>query len=108
MAIASSSHNAPKILKKTNLINFFEYIVNPKDVKKGKPNPEIFLKAAKALRLNPSECIGFEDAFFGLEAIKKAKMKAVVITHNVKGNWSEADLILNSTKELKIKEIINL
>ncbi|UWD34016.1 beta-phosphoglucomutase [Mesomycoplasma molare] len=108
LAIASSSFNAPLILKKIGLYDYFDFIVDPATVKKGKPNPEIFLKATEGLKLKPEEVIGFEDAIAGVKGLKEANIKTVAITHNEKENWEIADLILTSTKELKLKKLLDL
>ena len=50
------------------------------DVKRGKPDPEIFLLSAERLEVEPRNSIVFEDAFFGFEAAKRAGMKAIGIT----------------------------
>jgi beta-phosphoglucomutase len=82
MAIASSSFNAILILKKINLIDYFDYIVDPSSIKKGKPEPDIFLKACKGINIKPSEALGFEDSISGIIGLKKAKIKTIAITHN--------------------------
>ncbi len=46
----------------------------------GKPNPDIFLEAAKRLGFAPSECVVFEDAPFGIEAARRGGMRAIAIT----------------------------
>jgi beta-phosphoglucomutase len=80
MSIASSSFNAPKILDKVKLRNYFDFIVNPGDLKNGKPNPEIYLRACKGMGLKPSEVIGFEDAIAGIHGLNRANIKSVAIT----------------------------
>lgn len=107
LAIASSSYNGPTILKKLGIYDYFDFIVNPGDVKHGKPAPDIFLQAAKGINLDPSQCLGFEDAPAGLQAIKDAKMHSVVITHNSKEDFSGADLILTYTNELDFDNLIS-
>jgi beta-phosphoglucomutase len=72
MSIASASHNAPAVLKSLGLSDFFTHIVNPDDLHAGKPEPEIFLKGAEILDLDPRQCVGIEDAAAGIEAIDAA------------------------------------
>lgn len=48
-------------------------------ISKAKPDPEIFLKAAEYLKVQPNECVVFEDAVAGVEAAKKAGMKVIVL-----------------------------
>ncbi|CAM9136367.1 beta-phosphoglucomutase [Mycoplasma marinum] len=108
MVIASSSRNAPKILKKIKLIDFFEGIVDPSKIKNGKPSPDIYLEACKLINIKPSEAIGFEDAMPGVVGLKEANIKTVAITWGDKGEWEKADLIIESTKDLNFKEIVKL
>lgn len=59
--------------------HFFEKIVSAEDVSHGKPNPEVFLKAAEKLGLAPEHCVVFEDSETGLEAAHRAGMSAVAV-----------------------------
>lgn len=79
-SIASASKNAPMILEKLGVIDFFGHIVDPDKLKKGKPDPEIFIKAAESIQVKPEDTIGFEDAQAGIEGLKKAGMYAVGIS----------------------------
>ena len=76
-AIASASRNAPFILSRLELTDAFDVIVPAQDVALGKPDPEVFARAADMLGLYPEECTGVEDAPAGIEAIKSALMHAV-------------------------------
>ncbi|MGZ9432503.1 beta-phosphoglucomutase [Mycoplasma sp. 480] len=108
LAIASSSYNAPLILRKIGLFDYFDFIVDPATVSKGKPDPEIFIKAAQGINLKPEETIGFEDAIAGVQGLKDANIHTVAITHNEKENWSIADKIVSSTAELNLEELLKL
>lgn len=80
LGLASSSRNARKILKLTELDKgFFDVVVDGNDIKNTKPDPEIFLRAAEKLNANPSECLVVEDAPAGIEAAKRAGMAALGI-----------------------------
>ncbi|UUM19737.1 MULTISPECIES: beta-phosphoglucomutase [unclassified Mycoplasma] len=108
IALASSSHNAPLILEKIGLISYFDFIVNPKNVQKGKPAPDIFLQAAQGLKLFPQECIGIEDAPSGVQAIINAQMHSIAIIPQ--GNehlFLSCDLVFHSTQELKLANILS-
>jgi len=59
-------------LKHLGLGNFFSKSVDPATLKKGKPDPEIFRRGAELLNLDPSQCIGVEDAAAGVQAINSA------------------------------------
>jgi beta-phosphoglucomutase family hydrolase len=62
----------------------FETIVGADDVDKGKPDPEVFLTAAKKLSVPPSNCVVFEDAPLGIEAARRAGMRVVAFTTMLK------------------------
>ena len=60
--------------------DFFDAAVGAADVKRGKPEPDIFLEAARRLGVPPEQCVVFEDAPLGIEAASRAGMKAVALT----------------------------
>jgi beta-phosphoglucomutase len=68
LAIGSSSRNAKFILERLGLQSFFHGISDGTNIKKSKPDPEVFLKAAKYLNLKPEECLVVEDALAGIDA----------------------------------------
>jgi len=61
------------------LRRYFKAVVGGADIQHGKPHPEIFLKSAQALGVDPEFCLVFEDALGGIEAARRADMKAVMI-----------------------------
>ena len=63
-----------KQLNKSNFKNLFDEIVCRDEIKETKPNPEIFLKAANKLGVEPKECIVIEDSLAGLKAAYKGNM----------------------------------
>jgi beta-phosphoglucomutase len=79
IALGSASKNAEIILAKTGLTEWFDLIIDGNKVTKSKPDPEVFLKGASGLGVEPSECIVFEDAQAGVEAAKAGKMRAIGI-----------------------------
>jgi beta-phosphoglucomutase len=72
--------NIDYILGILNLTDKFQAIVNPFQVRHGKPHPDIFLRAAELMQVHPSSCIVFEDALPGVEAARKAGMSCVAVT----------------------------
>jgi beta-phosphoglucomutase len=78
-AIGSSSKNTRLILKQIDLESQFDAIADGNGITKSKPDPEVFLLAAKLLERNPSECVVIEDALAGIDAAKAAGCKAVGI-----------------------------
>ena len=79
IALGSASKNAKPILEKVGLLSYFNAIVDGNNVTKAKPNPEVFILAAKQLGVNPLDCIVFEDAVAGIEAANAAKMISIGI-----------------------------
>lgn len=73
------TENIDFALSQTKTRDFFSAIVSEVDVKKSKPDPETFLKAAELLKVQPSQCVVFEDVPKGVEAAARARMQAVVI-----------------------------
>ena len=79
VALGSASKNARLILNKVNLIDKFEAIVDGTNVSKAKPDPEVFLIAAKQLEMPPEDCIVFEDSVAGVQAANSANMISIGI-----------------------------
>ena len=71
LAIGSSSKNAKRILKQIGLENYFDAVSDGTNIKKSKPNPEVFLNAAQMLNEKPGDCLVVEDAYAGIEAAVK-------------------------------------
>ncbi len=104
IALGSASKNARMILNKVNILDKFEVIVDGNDVTKAKPNPEVFLKAAKHLDCEPKNCIVFEDSVAGVKAANIASMVSIGIGD--KETLKEADYIFNDFTEIT-KEFLN-
>ncbi|MGY8968341.1 MAG: beta-phosphoglucomutase [Flavobacteriales bacterium] len=79
VALGSASKNAQLILKKLDLLPYFDSIVDGTHVTHSKPNPEVFLLGAKNLKTPAKQCVVFEDAAAGVAAAKAAQMVAVGI-----------------------------
>lgn len=101
IALASASKNAPFILEKLGIAQYFDTIVDPASLAKGKPAPDIFLKAAAQLSVHPQDCVGIEDAPAGVEAIYSASMVSIGI--GSQEQLEKANLVLPSTKELNVE-----
>ena len=68
LAIGSSSKNTPFILERIGLGDFFDAVSDGNNISHSKPDPEVFLKAAEMLGLDPADCLVVEDAHSGVEA----------------------------------------
>lgn len=79
IALGSASKNARPILEKTGIIHYLDAIVDGNDVTNAKPDPEVFLQAAKLLGATPENSIVFEDSVAGVQAANIANMTSVGI-----------------------------
>ena len=76
-AIGSASKNAPLLIDKLGIRPYFDAIVDGNMITKAKPNPEVFLKGAELIGVEPSKCVVFEDAISGVEAAKNGGMHCI-------------------------------
>lgn len=98
LAIGSSSKNTPFILQQIGLTGFFDAICDGNNITRSKPDPEVFLKAAQMLNVEPSRCLVVEDAVSGAQAAYRGGMKAACVGDASKehaGDWN-----LTSVEEL--------
>lgn len=79
ISLGSASKNARTILDRVDLTAKFDAIVDGNDVSQAKPDPEVFLIAAKLLHIKPEDCIVFEDSVAGVEAANIANMISIGI-----------------------------
>lgn len=87
----------------------FQAIVCTEEVKHGKPAPDIFLRVAEKLQVNPHDIVVIEDAVRGVQAAKAAGMKCIAITTTHKREeLRNADKIIDNFKEVNLKEVQDL
>ncbi|MFK2903108.1 beta-phosphoglucomutase [Dyella ginsengisoli] len=79
IALASASRNAPLLLDRLGIAGLFDYVVDAGRIARSKPDPEIFLDAARGLGVAPHDCLGVEDAAAGVDSILAAGMAAVAV-----------------------------
>ena len=79
IGVGSVSKNTPMILEKTGLLPYIDKVSCGLDITKSKPDPEVFLVAAKKLGLPAEECLVVEDAAAGIQAAKAAGMKSLAV-----------------------------
>ena len=84
LAIGSSSRNAGFILERLGLSGYFYAVSDGNNISRSKPDPEVFLKAAEYLNLQPQDCLVVEDAESGLEAAFGGHMDCAAIGDAVK------------------------
>ena len=108
IAIGSSTDlaNIQKVLSLTELGLYFDKIVLAEDVSQGKPNPEVFLKAAKKIQIEPQQCVVFEDAHVGVKAAKAANMKVIAVTTtHEKSSFQSVNQTVDYLDELCLHEV---
>lgn len=108
-AIATSAprDNVDFTLEKTGIGQYFTTILDDSFVSYGKPHPEVYQKAAAALRYDPQHCVVFEDSLAGVEAGKKAGCKVVgITTTHDKDELGDTDLIIDNFVELDPRDLI--
>ncbi|MCB2294981.1 beta-phosphoglucomutase [Clostridium algoriphilum] len=93
IALGSASKNSMLILNKLNLTHYFDAIIDGTKVSRAKPDPEVFLKGAQALKVLPCQCIVFEDAQAGIDAAINAGMLSIGI--GSKDILKKANLVLS-------------
>jgi len=95
--------NVDLIFKMMDLAGFFQGMVSSEDVSHGKPDPEVFLKAADLAGVAPGHCVVFEDAIHGIEAAKAGGMMAIgVRTTHPDGDLPGADRWVTQLDELPL------
>lgn len=107
-AVATSSNRevALNLLEKANILQYFNYVLCGDEVKKSKPDPEVFLNVAKKLDVNPRNCLVLEDSEAGTIAASRGRMKAIIIP-DLKEPEKEIEA-LSYKKLSNLKKVINV
>lgn len=108
IALGSASKNARPILEKTGILSYFDAVVDGNDVSNAKPDPEVFLMAAKLLGVKPEDSIVFEDSVAGIQAANIGGMLSIGIGEA--STLDEAKYIFKDFTEIDtnfIEELIN-
>ncbi|MBB63938.1 MAG: hypothetical protein CMO81_02620 [Waddliaceae bacterium] len=101
VASSTDRKNILCIMEQTGITSYFEGIVSAEDVSKGKPDPEVFMKAAELLSCAPNTCVVIEDAPVGIQAGKAAGMKVLAVqTSHEKEKLKQADAVLQRLDEM--------
>ena len=110
-SIASSTPiaNIETVMGMIGLSDYFDAITAAEDVSNGKPNPEVFLKAAEKIKVDPKNCVVFEDAHVGIEAGLAANMQviAVATTHPV-DSLGNAHMVTENLESIDAGKIMEL
>ena len=103
LAIGSSSKNTKLILNQLGITNLFDAISDGTNITKSKPDPEVFLKAAEFINLDPKDCYVVEDAVAGIDAAKAGNFLAIGI--GPAKTYDKVDYPISSFKE--ILDVVN-
>lgn len=112
VAVASSSSGRfiKEVLKKIRVEKYIKTWVSGENLEKSKPEPDIFLKTAEVLQVNPRGCVVVEDSKNGVIAAKKAGMKCIGFVNVNSGNQdlSKADIIVDKITKININNLISM
>ena len=101
--------NIEMIVDIAGLAGLFDAVTCAEDVVHGKPDPEVFLIAAKKVRALPERCVVIEDAFVGIEAAHRAGMRCVAVAStNTLETLQHSDLAVSSLQEVSVKILSGL
>ena len=109
-AITSSAppKNIEVLVAELKIENYFDAIISGFDLP-GKPNPDVFLKAANAIQVRPEKCVVIEDAIAGVEGAKRAGMKCIAVTTtNPASKLAKADFIVDRLKNMNKGDFLSL
>jgi beta-phosphoglucomutase family hydrolase len=100
---SAPKENIDLVLNELNLAGIFNCIVFGQEVSESKPNPQIYLLAAKKLEVTPNDCVVIEDSPLGVKAAKTAGMKCLAITNtHPRQKLEEADRIVDSLENVDL------
>ncbi len=101
--------NVDFVFRHTGISRYFDVVLDERAVTTGKPNPEIYLKAANALNVDPADCIVIEDSLSGIEAGKRAGSKVIgITTTHSDAELSMADLTAPDFTTLTLNDLTTL
>ena len=103
IALGSASKNALAILEKINLTHKFDAVIDGNKVSKAKPDPEVFLKGAAELRVNPEDCLVFEDAQAGIDAARNGGMHIIGI--GLPENLKNAEYVIPGFEKMNLNQL---
>ncbi len=111
MCVGSSApdENIDFVLDGLNIRRYFKAVINSSQITQGKPNPEVFLKAAAAMNMPPEQCVVVEDAILGVEAARNAGMAVIgVATIMSPEQLQQADMVIKDFTEVNVYTFENL
>jgi len=106
LATSAPPENARMVLKELEIASLFDVTVGEQDITRSKPDPEIFLLAAKRLGIQPGHCVVFEDSPSGVRAAAAANMSCVAITTGyLPSELTDADIWIEDFRSIDVPAI---
>jgi beta-phosphoglucomutase len=106
VALGSASKNTPMIISRVGMENLFDAVADGNIVRNAKPDPEVFITAAKMLGVPAKNCVVFEDAAAGIEAAHNAGMLCVGI--GSKEALKDANVVVSGLDKMNLKRLMDL
>ncbi len=109
IATSGSPANVRFMFEHIAIAQYFEHVVDASEVTHGKPDPEIFLKAAQYAGADPKKCVAFEDSLAGTASAKSAGMKVVgVTTMESRDDLKDTDAVIGDYTQITLAMIEKL
>ncbi len=111
IAVGSSGNkeNVDFVISKCGIASYFDAIANGDMISNAKPDPEVFLLAAKLLDVAPEDCVVFEDSFAGIAAARSANMNVVALTTTyTREEHKDYDSIIDDFTQITADQVLNL
>lgn len=106
---SGNTRNVNFVLSRCHIAEYFDAIADGDMISHGKPDPEVYLLAAKLLGLDPSECVVVEDAPVGIEAARRAGMAVVALaTTFTRDRIPDYDILVDDFTQLTYEQIMQL
>jgi beta-phosphoglucomutase len=106
IAVASNSRNALTIIKQVKIEHLLDAIIDGHQIENSKPDPEVFLLAAKNVGVSPAHCLVVEDAVAGIESAKRAGMKVLGI--GTKERLPNANVVIPDLSAISVDQLLKL
>ncbi|WP_350326603.1 hexitol phosphatase HxpB [Pectobacterium aroidearum] len=109
LASASPLHIQQQVMRMFNLDHYFDVLMSAEALPYSKPHPEVYLNAANALGVSPTQCVTLEDSVNGMIATKAARMRSIVIPQaefRADARWALADYKLDSLNQLTAEHLL--
>ncbi len=106
IAVASNSRNAVPIIDRVKIGHLLDAVIDGHAIENSKPDPEVFLRAAASVGVSPERCLVVEDAVAGIEAARRAGMKALGI--GTPQRLPNADIVVPDLSSISVDQLLNL